>query len=74
MSFFVTNEYLNSKFPLASCARGSMDYRTEEDWYLRDLSSRLLSAFHINDQETMRQLRARIEIHQACRRAHGVKR
>lgn len=70
--FFVTNEYLNKMFPLASCPRGSLDERPEADWYIHDLSSRLLAALFIGDTQTMNQLQSRLTIHRACREAHGI--
>ena len=69
--FFVTNQYLNEKFPLANCPEGSMDNCMEADWYIQDLSSRYLAALFINDTQTMEQLQARLTIHRACRDAHG---
>lgn len=68
---FITNEYLNEMFPLASCPSGSMDNDPSAAWYIQELSTRLLAALHIGDKETMKQLQARIEIHHACRAYAG---
>lgn len=65
--FFVTNQYLNERFPLAACPEGSFDKKPYCDWYIRDLSSRFLAALYLNDVETMRQLQERLVIHRACR-------
>lgn len=66
---FLTNQYLNEKFPLANCPEGSLDDAPAADWYVRDLSSRYLAALSINDTATMKQLQARLAIHRACRDA-----
>lgn len=71
MPFFVTNQYLNARLPLANCPEGSMDNEPQNGWYIHDLSKRYLAALYINDTQTMEQLQTRLAIHRACREAHG---
>lgn len=64
-----TNRELNLLFSYSACPHGSLDIWLAADWYIDDLSRRMVAAAHVNDRITFKDLQARLSIHLAYRHA-----
>lgn len=64
-----TNREVNMLFSFSACPHGSMDIWLNAEWYIYDLSRRMVCAASIDDQLTFVDLQARLSIHLAYRHA-----